>query len=139
MTSSTAATDMTRARGCASDQEAARLAWAGRLFAAVDGGDTEGVISFLTEDAHFTFGNMPTIVGRAAVRAFMGGPSPFARTRHTIVGVWERDDVVIVELSVEYVRHDGLTMTLPGATIHRLEGDLIHDYRIFTDTTPLFG
>jgi ketosteroid isomerase-like protein len=117
---------------------AARLAWAQRLFAAVDGRDVDILVSFLTEDARFTFGNMPTIVGRAAVRAFSGGPSPFARTRHSILGVWAQDDVVIVELSVEYARHDGTAMTLPGAAIYRLDGGLIRDYRIFTDTSPLF-
>ena len=45
-----------------------------------------------------------------------------------------------VEAEVTYTRKDGSqTAPLPVTSTLRKKGDLVHDYRIFADVSPLFG
>lgn len=109
-----------------------------QLFAAIDRKDADGFVSFLTEDACFRFGNAPVVCNkkdiRNAVSAFL---SNIKGLRHTILGVWEQDNIVICEGEVTYTRQNGSELTLPFADIFRMKQDLIADYRIFMDISCL--
>lgn len=112
--------------------------WMNRLFAAIDHKDADGFVSFLTEDACFRFGNAPAICNkkdiRNAVSLFLSGIKDL---RHRILGIWEQDNIVICEGEVAYTRHDGSELTFPFVDIFRMNGELIADYRIFMDISPL--
>jgi ketosteroid isomerase-like protein len=109
-----------------------------QLFEAIDKKDAALFVSFLAKDASFRFGNAPEVRGREniqnGVAAFFGG---IKGLRHRVRDVWEQDNVIICEGEVTYTRPDGSELTVPFADILRLKGDLIADYRIYMDISPL--
>ena len=114
--------------------------WIERLFASIDRKDAEGFSAFLTGDARFVFGNQPAVQGREAVRdAVAGFFESIAGLQHRIERVWEHSDSVVCHGEVTYRRLDGSSVTLPFADIFDLQDNLVSDYRIFMDVTPLFA
>src|SRR3989338_7157736 len=109
-----------------------------QLFAAIDRKDANGFVSFFTEDASFRFANAPVIRNKEniknAVALFF---SNIKSLRHRLLDVWEQGNVIICEGEVTYTRHNGTELTLPFADILRMKGDLIADYRIYMDISPL--
>lgn len=112
--------------------------WTNQLFAAIDRKDAEGFVSFLAGDACFRFGNAPVVRDKENIRNVVSSfLSSVKGLRHHLLGVWEQGNVVICEGEVTYARHDGSTLTLPFVDIFRMKGNLITDYRIFMDISPL--
>jgi 2-polyprenyl-6-methoxyphenol hydroxylase-like FAD-dependent oxidoreductase/ketosteroid isomerase-like protein len=113
------------------------------LFAALDGGDIETALGFMTEDVAFRFGSAEPTIGRAAVAANAAAMADaIASLSHDILAVWttgEPDPAVICEMAVTYRRHDGTRLTLPCANIFRLRDGRIADYRIYMDVNPVFA
>ena len=55
-------------------------------------------------------------------------------------GRWEGAAVKSIEAVVTFTRKDGtVTRPLPVTSTLRMRGDLIKDYRIFMDVSPLFA
>jgi len=109
------------------------------VFAAIDCMDVEGFVAHLAPDARFVYGSRPPVEGldriASTVRAFFAA---FEGIRHVV----DRElvcgpDVAVVEGSVTYRRHDGSEVTVPFANVFGLEGDLIRDYRVYVDPSPL--
>ena len=119
----------------------ARPAWLDRYTAAIDTMDVEQQLPFFTDDATFTFGNNPPMVGhdgiRAGINAFFGG---IHGIRHTVTHCWQPDeDTVIVEFETTYIRLDDTKVTLNAGAVFRLRDDKIADYRVYADVTPVFA
>lgn len=113
--------------------------WMKQLFTTIDRKDAEGFALFLTETASFRFGNAPAVIGKEKVRgAVYDFFSKVKGLRHHIVGVWEIGDTVICEGEVTYTIGDNKTFALPFVNIFRMKDDLIADYRIYMDISPLF-
>jgi len=116
-----------------------------RLFETIDAMDAAALAARFTPDGSFRFGNAEPAVGREAIQEAVGGFfAAIGGLRHRVVGVWagswELGAVKSVEAEVSYTRKDGSQMPpLPVTSTLRLRGDLIHDYRIFMDVSPLFG
>lgn len=110
-----------------------------QLFTIIDRKDAEGFPLFFTDNAVFRFANAPRVSGkdniRKAVHDFF---IKIKALRHHITGVWEFDDIIICEGDVTYTRQDDTTIILPFVNILRMEKDLIADYRIYIDISPLF-
>jgi ketosteroid isomerase-like protein len=112
------------------------------LFAALDVGDIEGALGFMTEDVDFRFGSADPVVGHAGLAgqaAKMAGT--IASMSHELLAAWttgEPDPAVICEMNVTYHRHDGQQLTLPCVSIFRLRGGRIAVYRIYMDVNPVF-
>ena len=53
--------------------------------------------------------------------------------------MFESGDTVIAQIDVEYRRHDGKTVTVPNADILVYEGDLVRDWQIYIDVTPVYA
>ena len=106
----------------------------------VDRMDATAFASIFAEDGTMTFGNMPALVGRAAVER---GTADFFKAikglRHEFVKTWEKDDTAVLEFRATYFRHDGKTVTIPAVTIFRLQGNRVKDGRVFYDPTPIFA
>ena len=111
-----------------------------RYYSVVDSMNVEEFTALHTEDVRLRFGNAQTIVGRDAV---VHGISDFwgaiKGLRHNFVQTWDEGDVEIVEVLVDYTRHDGKVVTVPCTSILRKRGDLVQDLRIYMDVAPVFA
>ncbi len=114
--------------------------WVKDYYNAVDSMDMERYLAFHTDDIRFRFGSTPTTTGKEPVREGLNQLwSALESLHHEMSGVWQIDDVTIVEADVTYTRKDGKVVVLPAATILRREGDLVKDIRINMDINPLFA
>ena len=114
--------------------------WIKQLFATIDRKDAQGFASFFTGNAVFRFANAPCVCGKDNIRKAV--QDFFIQTkglRDNITGVWEFGNIVICEGEVIYARLDDQAITIPFVDIFRMEKDLIADYRIYIDITPLFA
>jgi ketosteroid isomerase-like protein len=110
------------------------------IFAAIDSRDPDKFVAHLTEDVVFRFGNAEPAVGRAAVReAVAGFFSSIGGLTHHILKLYEDGDVTIAQIDVEYVRTDGKHVTVPNADILTWDGDLVGNWQIYIDVTPVFA
>lgn len=114
------------------------------IFGAIDRMDADGWLAHFTEDASFRFGNAEPAVGKQAIKeAVVGFWSTIQGLRHDMIGIWrgewEAGEVVSVEAIIVYTRKDDSVVEIPATSTLRLEGDLIKDWRIFMDVSPLFA
>ena len=110
------------------------------LFATVDRMDAAGFTKYFTDDGLFRFGNAPTPKGRpeiaTAVEQFFGS---IKSLEHRIIETWRDGDAEIYEVEVTYTRHDDSKVDLTAACLFRMQGELIGDYRIYMDISPLYA
>ncbi|ANB73017.1 hypothetical protein AYM40_12065 [Paraburkholderia phytofirmans OLGA172] len=110
------------------------------VYEAVDSMDETRLASFLTENCTFVFGNSEPVIGRAAAaehsKRFL---ETIAGIKHEVINAWSVDGRIISQVTVAYTRKDGKQMSFPAATIWRMEGSKIADYRIYVDNSPLFA
>jgi ketosteroid isomerase-like protein len=110
------------------------------IFADIDAFDPDKFVARLTPDAKFRFGNADPVTGRAAVKEGVTGFfSTIDGLTHHILNVYEFGDTVIVQIDVEYLRKDGKSVTVPNADILVFDGDLVRDWQIYIDVTPVFA
>jgi hypothetical protein len=110
------------------------------IFADIDSTNADAFVSRLTEDVSFRFGNAPAVHGRAAVaEAINGFWGSIGGLTHHIHQTWDFADTTICQIDVEYKRLDGNTVVTPNADILVFEGDLVKDWQIYIDVTPVFA
>ena len=115
------------------------------LFDAVDALDATAFAERFTEDGTFRFGNAPPVVGRRQIEESVAGFfSMISGLKHEIVGewsgAWEGGTVTSVETTVTYRRKDAtVTDAIPVTSTLRMRGDLIADFRVFADISPVFA
>lgn len=114
-----------------------------RVFEIIDRMKADEYASYFAEDASFRFGNAEPIVGRQTIRdAMVVFFSTIKGLHHEVVGVWEGEweqgDVYSVETEVTYKRTDDGVVSLPATSTMRMNGDLIQDWRIFADISPVY-
>ena len=83
--------------------------------------------------------DLATIGRQATCDSVAGFFSSINGLRHTVIDIFQQENVITVELSIDYTRKDGKVVTLPCANIFRMEGPLVRDYRVFMDVTPIFA
>ncbi len=109
------------------------------LFNAIDAFDTKTFASFLDEDAHFKFGNIPVIKGKDAIFEFVAGFFQAIKgIRHTNLESWELEGIRFVNGTVSYTRLDGSILTVNLSKTLKLKGSKIKEYLIFIDNSELF-
>ena len=110
------------------------------LFRVIDAKDIEGFLSYLTPDAVFRFGNAPVAKGHGAIRDAL---APFyasiASLEHTVNGTWIWPGTAFCLMEVVYTRLDGRRVTLPVSNTMLIKGNLITDYLIYMDITPVYA
>jgi ketosteroid isomerase-like protein len=110
------------------------------IFADIDAFDPDKFVAHLTPDATFRFANGDPVTGRAAVKeAVAGFFSSIAGLTHHILNVYEVGDIVIAQIDVEYRRQDGKSVTVPNADILVFDGDLVREWQIYIDVTPVYA
>jgi SnoaL-like domain len=112
-----------------------------RLFGASDAFELDRYVGFLAPDVRFQFGNAAPILGRDNVREAVGSFfGTIAGIKHDILVEWfPEENVSVQKLSVTYTRHDGNTVVLPAVNVLRIEDDLVTDYQIYVDLTPVYA
>ncbi len=114
-------------------------AWTHQLFKTIDAKDANRFISYLTEKARLRFGNGPVVTGREKIRETIAGFfSSIKALRHVVLETWTHSDVVILQGEVTYTRKDGSQITLPFMNLYRMKGDLIDQYLVYVDLSPLY-
>jgi ketosteroid isomerase-like protein len=112
---------------------------AGKFFAAADSRNPDALLGFLAADVAWTFGNMPTVTGHAAVK---GSLIPFfehvIEMRHRITGTWTSGDCLVAETAVFYKDRFGRSFEFPGCTLLFRKRELISEVRVFIDNHALF-
>ena len=115
-------------------------AWTHKLFKTIDAKDANGFVSYLTEKAQLRFGNGPVVTGREKIRETIAGFfSSIKALKHVILETWTYSDVVILKGEVTYTRKDGSQITLPFMNLYRMKGNLINQYLVYVDLSPLYS
>ncbi|NPT46293.1 nuclear transport factor 2 family protein [Paraburkholderia sp. 1N] len=110
------------------------------VYRAVDSMDEQRLASFLTENCRFVYANNNPVIGRAnAAASSKKFLDSLAAIKHDLLEVWSFDDVIVSQIEVTYTRKDETTLTIPAATIWRVRGGQIDEYRIYVDVGPLFS
>jgi hypothetical protein len=124
---------------------AAAQEWARRLYdESVDRKDAVGFAAVFDEDATLRFGNNETLVGRASIEAAIAG---FFQAMQTLKHSPERTTVagnlLFLEATVTYLRHDGNTVSVPAMTVFEMaemQGTpKARGCNIYVDLAPLFA
>ena len=106
----------------------------------VDSMDLKAFKAMHTEDATVTFANFPTATGPDQIAGAIGDFwSSIKGLSHTIVNRWDHADETVLEVSVDYTRHDGKHVILPCVSILRPAGTKVADLRIFIDVAPIYA
>jgi ketosteroid isomerase-like protein len=112
-----------------------------QVFEAGEAMDVHRFAQRFTEDALYQFGNEPPARGREGIieaRSIAAFNQTVKSIVHHVKGMWEIGDLLIVEMQVTYVRHDGKQFTLPACDTVRFKGDLVEEMRIYMDISPVF-
>jgi ketosteroid isomerase-like protein len=110
------------------------------IFADIDAFAPDKFVAHLTPDAKFRFANADPVTGREAVKeAVAGFFSSIDGLTHHILNVYESGETVIAQIDVEYRRKDGKSVTVPNADILVFDGDLVRDWQIYIDVTPVYA
>jgi limonene-1,2-epoxide hydrolase/catechol 2,3-dioxygenase-like lactoylglutathione lyase family enzyme len=111
-----------------------------RLFSRGEAFDSEGFITFFTDNPVYQFGNFEVCLDKAAIKKSADNFfSQIDAVYHEIKSISEVGNVVFVEMDVLYWRKDGSMIALPCSDIFRVEGDKFSELRIFMDVNPVFN
>ena len=114
--------------------------WFSALYRAIDAKAMDGFLAGLTDDVETTFGNHPSLKGKAAVQE---GVAAFWQSirglTHRFVNVVESGPHSALEATIDYVRTDGRVVTIPCVTMLTREGNLVCSLRIYFDIGPVFA
>lgn len=111
-----------------------------KLSRAIDAMDGAGFATFVTGNASFRFGNLPTVVGKENIRAAVEGFfSSIKGLSHRLTNIVESGDFAFVQGDVTYTRHSGSTLTVPFCNVFRMNGALIQSYEIYVDISALYA
>lgn len=124
--------------------EAAAEAWARELYAKVDRRDAAGFAAVFVEDGWLRFGNNDPIVGRSNIEgAIAQFFTAMVSLRHDFVRTTLHDDLLFLEASVTYTRHDRKVVTVPAMTVYMMAERGGHRAaercNIYVDLAPLFA
>lgn len=109
------------------------------LYQAIDSMNTQKLVSSMTQNGTFRFANMPGVVGSENITAFLNGFFQSIKSiRHSELESWFVDKVVFVTGNVTYTRPDDFSLTVPFSVLLKMDGELIHEWLIFVDNSPLY-
>ena len=114
--------------------------WLANIGHVIDAKDAQGFANFITENGTFRFGNQPDVVGRDAIRDYVAAFFTMIHSsEHAVVNHWKGNGTIVWQGQVNYTRLDDRKVLVPFTNIFYMDGDLIKDYLIYIDNTPLFA
>lgn len=119
-------------------------AWARELYTKVDRKDAAGFAAVFAEDGWLRFGNNDPITGRENIEAAIAGFfTVMIDLRHEFVRITLHENLLFLEASVTYTRHDRVVVTVPAMTVFQMRergGKRVAERcNIYVDLTPLFA
>ena len=109
------------------------------VYQSIDRADAVKFASYLTPTGSFRFANHPAVFGNGEVAAFVDG---FFKSLkgiiHSNLEYWATGDVIFVNGTVTYTRHNETTLALPFSCTWKMKGLLIDEYLIFIDSSELY-
>jgi ketosteroid isomerase-like protein len=110
------------------------------ILAAADSRDPALFVGYLSPDVSFRFGNVPAVVGHAAVAQALLALFEVVKTmRHDLVGIHACGDVWAVETVANYVDRFGRSFAFPACNLMTVREGKVCDYRIFVDNSAMFA
>lgn len=110
------------------------------LFNSVDNSDANSFLTFLSDDAIFTFGNMEPVYGKDNIREFLN--QFFESIDHTIhsdIEAYNAGSVWFTTGNVTYKRKDGSELKVPFCNKFEMKDEnTIKKYDIFVDNSALY-
>ncbi len=114
--------------------------WLTKIASAIDAKDSDNFASYFTEDGIFRFGNSEPEHGKQNVRNYVAEFFKMIdKSEHKVINFWEKDGSVVWQGEVIYTRLDEKKVNVNFTNILYLNGDLIKEYLIYIDNTPLFA
>lgn len=114
--------------------------WLESISKSIDSKDADKFVRFLTDDCTFRFGNQPDVKGKTDTRNYVAGFfNMIGGSRHKLLNYWKGEDSVVWQGEVLYTRLDGKKVNINFTNIFFMKEDLIKDYLIYIDNTPLFS
>lgn len=111
-----------------------------RIFRAIDEKNSDAFVSFISPQGIFKFGNSAPAQGRAAIHnAVSGFFASIAKSEHRLLHVYDDGDQVAVHGEVTYTRKDERKVKVAFVNIFHMKADVIDEYLIHIDNTPLFA
>lgn len=123
----------------------AAAAWARELYdGAVDKRDATGFAAAFTDDGWLRFGNNEPLVGRAAIEAGITGFfTAMQSLRHTPQRTTVAGNLLFLEATVTYLRHDGKEVSVHAMTVYEMaemrDTPRARRCNIYVDLAPLFS
>lgn len=106
----------------------------------IDAKDASKFSRYITENGIFRFGNNEEVRGRKNIEDFVAGFfSMIKSSKHELVNMWDNGSSITWQGIVNYIRLDGKKVSVNFVNILLMEGDMITDYLIYIDNTPLFA
>ncbi len=111
-----------------------------QILKTVDSKDAQAFSSYLTDDAVFRYGAQEPVKGREAVRDYVGGFfGTIAALEHQVIETWDGEGSLVCRGEVTYTKLDGARVSVPFTNVFKLDGNLIREYLVYIDPTPLMG
>lgn len=108
------------------------------VFKTADKMDSVAFSAFLAEDVKFRFSNNDVWTGRQSVVDGLNYLfSKIDGLRHEIKGVYKAGESYAIESIANYTMKDGKVISLPAVSVLKYMGELIGDYRIYMDISPV--
>ncbi len=108
------------------------------VFKVADQMNAAAFSELLTTDVKFRFSNEDPVTGMEAVVSGLNDLfSKINGLRHEIKGVYVQGEGYAVEATASYTMKDGKKISLPVVSILKYRGDMIEDYRIYMDISPV--
>ena len=106
----------------------------------IDSKDGVKFAEYITENGLFRFGNTEPVIGRKAITDYVNYFFTMHNgSSHKVVNCWETEDAIIWQGEVIYTRKDDKKVTVNFTNIFYMDGDLIKEYLIYIDNSPLFA
>lgn len=106
----------------------------------IDSKNAKQFSEFITEDGTFRFGNAESVKGRKNIEDYVAYFFTMIKgSSHKIVNLWDDGKNIVWQGEVEYTRLDEKKVTVNFVNVFYMKEDMITDYLIYIDNTPLFA
>lgn len=106
----------------------------------IDSKDAKKFSEYITVDGTFRFGNAEPVQGRKNIEDYVAYFfSMIKSSEHKMLQIWDEGKNIIWQGEVRYTRLDEKKVTVHFVNILYMKEDMITDYLIYIDNTPLFA
>jgi hypothetical protein len=109
------------------------------VYQSIDHAEAKKFASYIAPAGSFRFANHPLVSGTEAIEAYVAGFFQSLKgIHHSNLESWSTGDVIFVNGTVKYTRHNGTTLELPFSCTWKMKGSLIDQYLIYIDSSELY-